>query len=685
MKGSTKLAHKRFTAVVVAAASSLLASVLSMEAAVAEVVITEEKEAFAEGERLRWVVDYIKEGDDGSESVVVDLHGPHELIPDTVETPDGWTAEFSRDGVTWDEDASGEITHVRFVSASVAREGVVVDVAVPQPIPTISTAAGDGDGYIPLLAGDRVYATWHHMAAASIVCIDTRSGAKCPGYPKPLGMQTSFNSGQGFVNSGRLYMKNRSGATHGVLCWNLASESSCGYVPIADLGPVTGAAGGDGGWDQFSSPVRRGDRLYFAGHDHRVYCFDMDAGQICSGYDQSGKPSARFGDAHATTRRLNDVIRVGDRMIFSLATSWTDAPIPLGAVVHCFDLSTDAPCAGFGTAGVVTENSGTAYIFRRLDASGEVIGYCHGVRSESTAPCYDLNGSSRTTIPAPVPFRQFRPYNVEEAFIGTRMFVGRYSDFGAYCYDWATSAPCTGTHFDSNGRSSRTLAEHFYGFVSRGECMLGLGHKGIFMSVDPRTGATPCREVTDTARVASASSRYCANDARLDGWQHVRLAGADPDDFSKLDLTVSDGTTTKTESLLSGRMGLRVMDKSKPLTMELEATVRPGAQSWDRGEPRFEFLYSGSHQFCFKTLTKPPPPVPVGPVVPQIIVTDTDGDIDSSHVISEELEGQGLTSEDLGLIPAVGRRLTAMLLAGVLAVLAGSAVLSRRRLRSAPR
>lgn len=663
----------------IALACATLAMAFPGQSVQAETIITEEREAYTEGERLNWVVDYLKEGPTSEESVVVDLRGPHELLPDTIEMPPGWSVQFSRDGVNWDDDDSGDLTHMRFLNSAVSSEGTIVDLGVPPPIPSITTAAGDGDGYIPILAGDRIYATWHHLAAASMVCIDTRTGAKCPGYPKALGMQSSFNTGQGFVHQRRMYTKNRDATTHGVLCWNLVTESSCGYVPIATLGPVTGGAGGDGGWDQFSSPVRRDDRLYFAGHDHRVYCFDMTTGEVCADYGLAGKASARFGEAHVTTRRLNDVIRVGDKMIFSLATSWTDSPIPLGTVVHCFDIGVHAPCAEFGTAGTVTENAGTAYVFPRLDATGSVIGYCHGVRSESTVPCYDLNGASRTTIPAAMPFKQFRPYNIEEAFIGTRMFVGRYSDFGAYCYDWATSAPCTGAQFDANGRSGRTLAEHFYGFVTRGQCVIGLGHRGIFMSVDPGTGAVPCREVTDTSYVESAASRYCANTRRLDGWKSVGLVGADPADFSRLDLTVSDGLTTKTESLVAGRMGLRVMALDRELRLDLTATVRPGATSWDTGEPRLELVFEGSHQFCFKTKTVPLPPDPVGPLVPQIIVTDSDGDTDIAYVISEEFEAQGLTEEELGLVPAVGWPVAFVAWVGVTLVMVGAGLVALRR------
>jgi hypothetical protein len=659
--------------------STLLSGAAVMSPLRAEVIIVEETVAYEEGQRLDWIVDYVKEDRDPEEAVVVDLHGPHELLPGTIEMPRGWSVEFSRDGITWDDDDSGEISHLRFLNDDLADDGTIVDVAIPQPVPQIATASGSGDGYIPILAGDRLYATWHHMPASSMVCIDTRTGAKCPGYPKALGMQSSYNTGQGFVHERRIYTKNRDATTHGVLCWSLAAERSCGYTPIATLGPVTGTAGGEGGWDQFSSPVRRGDRLYFAGHDHRVYCFDMDARAICAGYDLDGRASARDGESHVTTRRLNDVIRVGEKMIFSLATSWADGPVPLGAVVHCFDMDADAPCAGFGTSGKVTENSGTAYIFPRLNASGDVVGYCHGVRTEAVAPCYDLDGSSRSTIAAPVPFRQFRPYNVEEAIIGTRMFVGRYSDYGAYCYDWATAAPCTGAHFDANGRSGRSLAEHFYGFVTRGQCVVGLGHKGIFMSVDPETGAVPCREVTDTSYVASAASRYCANTRRLDGWRNVRLAGADPEDFSVLELTVSDGITTKTESLLDGRIGLRVMDTARTLRLDLVATVRPGASSWDTGDPRLELVYDGSHQFCFRTKTVPLPPEPVGPLVPQIIVTDTDGDTDSAFVISQEFADEGLTNEQLGLIPAVGWSAGWMVVLGGALVAAGIAVTGRRR------
>lgn len=616
------------------------------------------------GESIDWIVDWTENAPASTtpEDVVVSLGGPHELVAGSVDVPRGWSVTYSDDGRDYSDDAPSKVTHLKFVRsatttfpaavASVARSGdILVRNLVPRPLPAITTARSGGDGYIPMLAGDRIYAVWHHLRAGAtpepnIVCIDTLTGKSCPNYPKVLGWQTSYNQGQGIFINNRIYIKNRDATTHGVLCWSTITEQSCGYTPVAALGPVTGTAGGDGGWDQFSSPVLHDGRLYFAGHNFRVYCFDPATSAACVGYGTAGRATARFGEVHATTRRINDVMYHEGRMIFSLATSWSDSPIPLGTKDTCFDLVAGAPCADWGVNGVVTENSGTAYMFPRLDAAGTVVGFCHGVRSgagevplEATIPCHDLNGKNRTTIPAVQPFGQFRPYNVEEATVGTRTFFGRYSTFGAYCYDWSTGAPCTGQYFDANGRSTQSLDEHFYGFVRRGECMVGLGHKGVLMSVDPVTGASPCRKLVDSNFVTSASSRYCADTKYLTGWRLGLASDVPAADFDRLDVTVTDGTTTVTGDIRATSLALEGLAADKNLTVNVNGTVKTTADPWATGTPALNFLYSGSSQFCFRTVAEKAS-------VPIRIEAKTDVDTDVEVVpVDPTPEGTGGTDE----------------------------------------
>lgn len=607
----------------------------------ADLHVRSEQKDYEPGQRLDWTVDWTKVTEGTSaEDVVVNLDGPHQVVDGSVEAPEGWTVQYSTDGETWSDDASGRVTHLRFSHPSVRGGSQIVDVQIPRPIPPIVTAASGGDGYIPMMAGDRIYAVWHHLPAtgspaASMVCIDTITGTACPGYPKLLGRQSSYNQGQGIYLNRKLYFKNRGATTHGVQCWDTLTEESCGYEPVATLGPVTGTAGGDGGWDQFSSPILYEGRMYFAAHDHRMYCFDPDSGTVCDDYGLAGVARARWGERHVTTRLLNDVVAHDGRVYFSLATAWGDGPLPLSTKVDCFDLKAKAPCTGFGVNGVVSETEGTPYLFLRRNGAGIPTGFCLGVRSgsddlpaQATTPCYDFDGKNRSPIASAPAFAQFRPYNVEETTIGTRTFFGRYSSLGAYCYDWSTAAPCTGTYFDAAGKSTQTTREHFYGFVARGGCMVGLGHKGIFMSVDPMTGATPCQHLTDTSNVASLKSAFCRDTRYVDGWTKASLAGAAVEDFSRLDVAISDGTDSVVGDMRTGVFDLTALSLGARIKIDVDATVNPGRDPWRTREPRVQMEYTGSRQFCFQTVVEPAPP-PSKPNVVVDVVTDEGGTTES--------------------------------------------------------
>lgn len=658
----------------------------------ASIVVRSSRVQFDIGDRIDWTIDWTKlAAGTSAEQVVVDLDGQHEFIEGSVEAPHGWTVEFSEDGETYSDSSRGFIRFLRFSNDEVSSGGTRVSVPIARPIPPIVTAANGGDGYIPMLAGDRVFAIWHHLPAtgspaASVVCIDTVTGKGCPGYPKLLGMQTSFNQGGGVYVNRKLFFKNRDATTHGVMCWDTVTDNSCGYVPIATLGPVTGGGGGNGGFDQFSSPVVYDGRMYFAAQNHRVYCFDPETSAICDDYTLAGKAMARGGETHVTTVRPNDIISHDGRLYFSLANSWPSWAPALGTKIECFDLETNAPCVGFGNAGVVSENQGTTYMFTRYDALGAPIGFCMGAQlnaklrpAQGSIPCYDFDGSNRTLITSTVAFAQRQLFAIEEATIGTRTFFGHHDLNGGYCYDWSTSAPCAGANFNADGVATKTTAEEFYGFVKRGRCAIGLGHKGIFMSVDPLTGASPCLQIDDSSFVAAAETRYCRDTKYLDGWSGVRTTDVNAPDFSKLDIVVSDGTTRESGDLLAGPVDLSTMNSTDPLAVRVTASLLPSADPWKSATPAVEFFLKGSNQFCFQTVAKPMP------------TTETDLVVD---VITDEGKSRRMVAPDpvllktgalLTELPATGNDALSPTLWALSVIAGGLGARSYRRRRVARR
>ena len=163
------------------------------------------------------------------------LTGPHTLDPASVTTAPGWTATPSGAGLT-------------LTPGSTALLGEATTNALPPPLPPISQGTG-GDGHVPILVGNRIYAFFHHTYPTSISCIDRETGAVCPGYPHLLTISASDIIGPGAVVGSRIYVNasaNQYGppfadrAPYGLYCWDTSTNATCGLI-ITDRVPTTGS------------------------------------------------------------------------------------------------------------------------------------------------------------------------------------------------------------------------------------------------------------------------------------------------------------------------------------------------------------------------------------------------------------------------------------------------------------
>ena len=115
------------------------------------------------------------------QSTVVALSGPQVLDPASIKAPGGTTVTYSLDGTSFTPNSAG----ARFVkfSGALAVGGNGVATPLSGPATSIKTSGG-GDGYYPILDGDRVLNVWHHSGGGGkIDCHVIATGAECLGFP----------------------------------------------------------------------------------------------------------------------------------------------------------------------------------------------------------------------------------------------------------------------------------------------------------------------------------------------------------------------------------------------------------------------------------------------------------------------------------------------------------------------
>jgi hypothetical protein len=422
--------------------------------------------------------------------------------------------------------------------------GLVSTVQAPAALSFNISAATGGDGYTPIVykntAGEtRIFSIFHHRTPSgtatpnsNVNCVIATLNTTCPGYPKYFSsLSGSSNSGPDDIytsslphyaqNGSKLYYAAQRAADNGVACFDLESNTNCGYYQLGNL-----AAHSSGNPASVDGLERSGDRVFSFGADVQAYCLDLSTLTACSGqpYPVAGAPEGM--PAYNGASLILPHESAAGRLYF--AVNYSTASPASGARLTCFDPGTNARCSGWTSESVPTPSYEARSVFPTLNASGAATGICAAANPSDGPTCFDLS-SNAVAAPADL-FAGVTSSSgarvVEETTIGTKTYFAIYkSNSGAaVCYDWATSAHCSGfnsPHFwpTVNGGNTRD-----YGYTYYQKCMYGLGDAGYIWTFDPVTGHvgdTDCAAVLSGAIVPAGLPNTGGAGVRQPGWPPV--------------------------------------------------------------------------------------------------------------------------------------------------------------------
>ena len=523
----------------------------------------------------------------------VDLEGAHALAPGSMTTARGWTAT---------DDANG----IHVIPGPDALIGESVSSALPRPAQPISQGTG-GDGHVPIVVGNRVYAFFHHSWPTSITCIDRTTGQLCPGYPHQLNVGASPIVGPAAVVGSKIYIHadvsfgRRSALA--LYCWDTALNQTCGLVVVDRLDEPLFS-----GYAAASAPVNVDGQVYFVGQTGLLYCVDPTSNAPCA----TTPIDTGLGDGPTPPQTL-DIVAHGDR-VFSFDPDAGDA--------SCVDVVAHATCTGWTSPRPIEIGYN---LVNRYSAAGLATGVCFVTYTDSRC----IEDATPATISSFGGWPQSSTYyNITaEAEAGSRTFYGSGLGTGGLgCWDWESMAVCAGDNFlpadhsfaagfatlDING-SPLPIA---YGAAWDGSCAIGLGDPGLMFTM-ATDGSSPCTTLSTSAdrRSIDLRDQRCDETVGEASWLDARVVETDLDagiEFTSFRVTIRDGLTGQvlaTQEMIgtSGVLDLSAVDSTAhpSISVDASATSVPGGPAWsDDNPPRVELRWSGDPaQVCFQTTT----------------------------------------------------------------------------------
>lgn len=463
----------------------------------------------------------------------------------------------------------------------------VQDVEIPKPFNAIQVT-GSGDGWIPILMGDRIYAVNHHIGpGAEVICIDRQTEAMCTGYPMPSGTSpgaADLYTGN-IVNhttwADRIFFTANTATDFGLACWNTATDQSCGFHTAAALPlGVSHHRFARGGGVQLVN-----DRIFFFDDNNQVHCVQAASFSGCSGYPRaltlagSGHPGLQGDDGGGFRSSIQHNGRI-----------YTTVPSHSNVVVDkmiCWDPSTNSDCAGFGAAdGAVDLSQSDMWLglrlFFRQDPSGNVVGICNQLAVGHE--CFDLSGNPASQIAGldaaitqgggghrgtPFMYRE-RTY-----------FNGGFTTSATDCWDWSSRTHCGRLVGNVGGTATAD-----YGYDAEGDCIYALGDHSIFWTFDIDMNVGCNSGTVDTIVYPCICSDGTAH------WGQVTITGdlqSVLGPFNEFQVEVfPDGATTAVlaQSMMDtdGVLDLDSIPSSYSfLTVRITVEAKPGQDPWAAG------------------------------------------------------------------------------------------------------
>jgi hypothetical protein len=494
------------------------------------------------------------------------IAGPHQLDPGSIKRAEGWS------GSGLDAQADGT-----------ALLGDERSLDLVKPLTTLGTNVG-GDGFVPILVGNRVFSLYHLFSPTSVVCVDRETNELCPGYPVPINAGGGKIPGPGVVIGNRIYVRVWSSAQGSyamnapisVFCWDTATAKPCGLINVDRVpGPSDPTA---------SAVVEVGGKLYVAGQTGRLYCIDPVTHALC--------PSRPTGLGETPGQDF-DILADGSRVY--VATQ--------AGRIACLDIAAGMTCAGWTLPKRIETTKWN--LVKSPD------GICATKPSE--ADCWSDAAPATATRYSDWPMRDDYWSVTQEVLVGSRTYLGSYPSAGLACWDWATREPCAGGQFEADGWLPRDVEgaalPDAYGVQFDGSCLIGLGDSGFLFTADPK-GFAPCG-ATSGEQTLDLRDQRCDGTAGAATWDRARLVDDVPHELGAVRVSVYDAATGERlafKNVVDGALDLSEIDAKAHPALRISGAVlgKPARDAWaDAIPPRLIVSWNADPaQLCFRTTTQ---------------------------------------------------------------------------------
>jgi hypothetical protein len=335
------------------------------------------------------------------------------------------------------------------------------------PASTGYASSGSGDGWDVAVSQDQVYNAFHHQQNLTVACHSLSDASVCAGWPKSVtdsqsnNYTTSQHPGAYLDRStGRLYVfvTRLQDKTAGVACVDTTQPATnpnpfCGFTPLTPANQANlVSAAAHTQVSALSAPMLVGHRWYSfnyfggqpatgAGADNELLCFDLSTDAACA-----GQPFAvNVGSGTVGSLGVSPLpAAIGSKLVIPVRFGTGGTGNILGNdELACFDTTTNGNCNGAWPVSTQLSFIGsTGAPFPMLDGGGNVTGVC---LANGNDPCYTLSGATASTPPGLATTTGQSSFLDGPAYVlGPRVYLANANTTTVSCYDYSTSptGPC---------------------------------------------------------------------------------------------------------------------------------------------------------------------------------------------------------------------------------------------------
>lgn len=210
---------------------------------------------------------------------------------------------LSQSALGFDQEISRQAT-ADFISCATC----ALNVKIPGPF-SAASVGGNGDGFIPIEVGNRLYALNHNNSGNQIVCIDTQTGRPCwrvgdsptgprepgrPAYPSGVFSGNSPEMPHAGVVGDLIYWSATAPSGLHLYCWDTSNDLPCisgrrmGTDPrgVEPTQPFFNEGGGTLLKDEArgGGTIAYNDRIYLFSDNHEIHCYNPASNGPCTDF-----------------------------------------------------------------------------------------------------------------------------------------------------------------------------------------------------------------------------------------------------------------------------------------------------------------------------------------------------------------------------------------------------------------